>query len=311
MAVIEDQSIRLRRGGGGGADVSGRRWLALAVSLFAALVLLILSRLDHPLTHALRWQVNGALRPVMSALVWPIGPLRAWGDRIAAMSRAESEVGRLRAEIADLERTRSRAAELERRVAELTSLVHAVRESALPHVTARVLASSTGLQSESVVVGAGRQQGVRPGHPALSADGVAGRVVETGAQVARVLLLTDAASRIPVRVGGGSASAILAGEGGRLPRLEYLNEDAVPAPGDEVTTSGVGGMFPRGLRIGTVERDGATLRVKPHARLDRLEYLSILAYDNPALGLVDEAAMPGKLAQRRAPLAPQPAAGGQ
>lgn len=305
MAVIEDHGIRLRRGGGG-ADLSGRRWLALAVSAFVALVLLILSRLDHPLTQALRWQVSGVLRPAVSVLVWPIGPLRAWGDRIASMGRAEAEVVRLRAEIADLERARSRAAELERRVAELWGLVNAVRDLAVPHFTARVLSSSSGHQSESVMIGAGRLQGLRSGHPAVSGDGVAGRIVETGAQVARVLLLTDAASRIPVRIGGGSSRAILAGDAGRLPRLEYLSEDAGVAPGDEVTTSGVGGMFPRGLRVGTVERDGTTLRVKPHARLDRLEYLSILAYDNPALGLADEPATHGQLADRRPPPAPHP-----
>lgn len=299
MAVSEDHGSWLSRGGRQ-ADVTARRWLSLAVAVFVAAVLLLLSRLDHPAIQALRWQINGALRPVLSAIVWPVGPLRGWTDRLAALSSAEAEVRRLRAENDELKRNQSRTAELERRIADLSGLVNMVREPAVAHVTARVLAMSSGPQTETVMVAAGRRQGLRIGHPALSGDGVAGRVVETGGEVARILLLTDAVSRVPVRVGSGSSHAILTGESGRLPRLEHTTEHAGIGPGDEVTTSGVGGMFPRGLRIGTVERDGTTLRVRPYAHLDRLEYLSILAYDSPALGLVDEAT-PGRLAQRRAP----------
>ena len=114
---------------------------------------------------------------------------------------------------------------------------------------------------------------------------------------ARVLLPTDLNSRIPVLVGNKNVRAILAGDNGSQPRLTYLAPDAVIASGDEVSTSGVGGIFPRGLRIGIVAGEASAGRVKIRADMDELEYVSVLFFENPELQLIEEkSAAPARFA---------------
>jgi rod shape-determining protein MreC len=181
-----------------------------------------------------------------------------------------------------------RAQELERKLQEMSRLMNTVRDTSIPFVTVRVVANSSGAFVRSAIVNGGKEQNIRPGYPVMGADGLAGRIVDTGERAARILLLTDLNSRIPVHIGKNGARAVLTGDNGPLPRLAYLAADAGVAPGDEVSTSGIGGLFPRGLRIGVVVDGGRVLRVQPYANLDSLEFLSVLFYESPALGITDD-----------------------
>jgi rod shape-determining protein MreC len=82
--------------------------------------------------------------------------------------------------------------------------------------------------------------------------------------------------------------AILSGDNGSQPLLLYVPQDAKIAIGDDVATSGAGGVFPRGLRIGKVTGDLTKPRAGLRAQLDRLEYLSVLFFDDPASAMMGE-----------------------
>jgi rod shape-determining protein MreC len=86
----------------------------------------------------------------------------------------------------------------------------------------------------------------------LSEHGLVGRVVGVSDHVSRVLLLTDAESRTPVLLVRTNGRAILSGDGGEAPKLDYLRTAIDLKEGDRVLTSGDGGVFPRGLPVGTV-----------------------------------------------------------
>jgi rod shape-determining protein MreC len=92
--------------------------------------------------------------------------------------------------------------------------------------------------------------GHQAGNPVMSENGLVGRVVGVTNGVSRVLLLTDVASRTPVMIDRTNARAILTGDGGPNPKLEYLRGLDPVKNGDRVLTSGDGGVFPRGLPVG-------------------------------------------------------------
>ena len=163
-----------------------------------------------------------------------------------------------------------------------------VEEQRINFVTSRVIADSSGAFVRSVMINAGRAKDVRAGYPVINADGLVGRVAEAGENSARVLLLTDLNSRVPVVIGGKEVRAILSGDNGPEPRLTYMPQDVSISPGDDVATSGAGGLFPRGLRIGKVIGTALAPRVELRAKLDHLEYLSILFFEDVSRALMGE-----------------------
>ena len=147
-----------------------------------------------------------------------------------------------------------------------------------------MVADSASAFVRSVLIGAGEAQGLHPGQPVVNGAGLVGRVVEVGARSARVLLITDLISRIPVYIISTGDRAIVAGDNGQRLQLLYLPRDTPVSSGDVVVTSGHGGAFPPGLPIGTLEAvsDTKTI-VAPFAELGRLDYVRVLSYGAEAI----------------------------
>lgn len=287
MGRLRNDKLNLTRRGDESGSRSRVRFI-LPVLVFFCLGLLLLSRLNHSALAEMRWRVAELMSPLLQAATVPMEPVRNVGKQIAAQVDMTEELRRLKEENQKLANWEWRARELERRLADLEALNKTVREPKIDFVTARVIADSSGAFVRSVMIDAGTQQNVRAGNPVINADGLVGRVIETGTSSARVLLPTDLNSRIPVVVGTKGVRGVLVGDNGAEPRLLFLPPDAVIKPGDDVATSGTGGVFPRGLRIGAVTGQMSAPRVKLRAELDELEYLSVLFYDNPALGLMGD-----------------------
>lgn len=287
MTRLKDDSLNLVRGGlKAPRRVEVRPLFAILVAV--SMGLLLLSRLNHSaLAHA-RWRIAESLSPVLEAAMVPLQPVRTFGRQIAAQVDMTSELERLKTENQKLSNWEWRARELERKLADLESLSRTVSAPILNFVTSRVIADSSGAFVRSVMIDAGRTESVRTGFPVVNGDGLVGRVVETGAHTARVLLATDLNSRIPVVIGANNVRAIMAGDNGPEPRLIYQPQDSKIEVGDEVATSGTGGLFPRGLRIGVVTGDAKAPRVTLRAKLDGLEYVSVLFFEDPSLGLLGE-----------------------
>ena len=102
------------------------------------------------------------------------------------------------------------------------------------------------------LVNAGTRDAVGRDQPVVANGGLVGRVASVGARSARILLLTDLNSRIPVTVGPAGHRGILVGDNSRRPSLRYLDADSGVGVGDRVVTTGDGGIFPPGLAVGNV-----------------------------------------------------------
>ena len=168
-----------------------------------------------------------------------------------------------------------------RRTAGCKANLHWVPDPAPTYITARVVADAGGVYARAVLLSVGPNHGIRKGEIALDERGLVGRVTEVGTRSARVLLLTDLNSRIPVILESSRARAIMVGTNGARPRLLYWPEGALPQEGERVVTSAEANAFPANLPVGVVHftaanvarggacraarpaRDGADLRLRP------------------------------------------------
>lgn len=284
MRRLRDDHLNLTRRGTAPARSSALRG-AFVVFLLLSVALLALSRLNHASVRDARWQLSEWMTPVLSGAAGMLDPVRHLVRSVSEFATSTGELAALRDENRRLKAAESRIDELERKLADVGALARAVAETRLPRVTAQVIASSSGSVARTVTINAGRGHAIRSGYPVLNRDGLVGRVVETGQTAARVVLLGDLTSRIPVTVGRGSVRAIVTGDGGSRLKLGYVAGGSAVAPGDDVVTSGAGGLFPRGLRIGRVVEDNGVMKVAPHAALDDLDHVSVLLYETPVIDL--------------------------
>ncbi len=147
--------------------------------------------------------------------------------------------------------------------------------------SALIVSDSRGPFANSRLANAGSEKGIKAGNPVMSENGLVGRVIGVTDGVSRVLLLTDVASRTPVMVDRTNARAILTGDGGPNPRLEYLRGQSPVKSGDRVLTSGDGGVFPRGLPVGVAVK-GLDGRWRVVLASDRapVDYVRILLFQD-------------------------------
>ncbi len=123
-------------------------------------------------------------------------------------------------------------------------------------VVSKVLIDKGSPYLRSIIINRGSKSGLLKGMPVLDKDYLVGRVVETNYLSSRVLLLNDLNSRIPVTFGEEGTQAILKGNGGLKPQLEYLPEGFTVTEGIDVFTSGKDGIFLPGTPIGQTTEKG-------------------------------------------------------
>jgi len=149
-------------------------------------------------------------------------------------------------------------------------------------VAAEVIAEDASSWFRTVVIDKGRDDGISEGMPVVVPEGVVGRVIRVAAGEARVLLITDASSAAAALVQRTRTRGVCRGEGDSL-NLDFALRQADIEVGDKVITSGMGGVFPKGLAIGEVtdvERGDFGLfqnvKVRPVADFSRLEEVLVL-----------------------------------
>jgi rod shape-determining protein MreC len=143
-----------------------------------------------------------------------------------------------------------------------------------------------GVREGKVVVAAGTvtmptgQGAAQPGDTKTVVQGLVGRVIETGPNYARVLLITDLSSAVNVYVQDSQAEGLLAGLGRGIMQLKYVRQGEKLSAGDIVLTSGLGGGFPRGLTVGVVTdvqtKDQATFQTGTVVSLVDLQRINVL-----------------------------------
>lgn len=264
----------------------GVLWVLLVLT---SLCLMVLSKLDHSYIRWARGIVSETAAPMLRRAQDAMAPLKWAAHQGTSYVEMVKHYDALKLENRELQHWKLHAKELERQLADLSALARTVKSNQTTSLTARVIATAPGNFSGNVLIAAGRRQQVLAGHAVVDAGGLAGRVVDAYENTARVMLLTDLQSRIPVHVGDNRARALMLGGSGALPRLGFLAEGEAIKAGDSVETSGVGGLLPRGLRIGEVVEVEGNLAVRLAADLEHLDYVAVLLHPSPELELSDGA----------------------
>ncbi|MFC3079460.1 rod shape-determining protein MreC, partial [Phenylobacterium terrae] len=262
-------------------------WMATVAVVIASIVALALLMNDR--RGDISAGAYSVTREVGDKVAAPVGgvlstPLRWVGsgvDTVRGYFFAVSENRRLKAELQEMRQWRDLAVALRDTNDRYKTLLGLQTDPPIPMVAARVVQDSRGPFSQARIANAGREKGIQAGHPVMSEKGLVGRVVGVTDGASRILTLTDIASRTPVMIDRTNARAILTGDGGPNPRLEYLRGHEPVKEGDRVVTSGDGGMLPRGLPVGVAVKglDGRW-RVALASDSAPIDYVRILLFQD-------------------------------
>lgn len=258
--------------------------VVVVVAVIGAIVLLLGDR-----TTSEGGSTMGAARGGFEAAAGPVGGVFAAPVRWAGAARdyvggyffAIGENRRLKAEIAELRGWRDEAIAQKNINGRYEALLGLRTEPPVPMATGRAISESRGPFSNAKLIDVGSAKGVRIGNPVVTEHGLVGRVTGVTGGVSRVVLLTDVASRTPVMIERTDARAMLTGDGGDSPRLEFIRGSGSIKAGDRILSSGDGGGLPRGLPVGVAAKgvDGAW-RVKLFSDHGAIDYVRVLLFQS-------------------------------
>ena len=251
-------------------------YISLVVS---AVGLMVLGKIDVLMMDSFRAQVTDAVAPVLDALSRPAESFSRAVVQVRQLSHLREENARLRQNDARLMQWQTAARNLEAENKILRDLLNFKPGPDPSFITVRIIADTGGAFAHSLIINAGARDGVIKGQAAMTGHGLAGRVAGVGSRSARLLLITDLNSRIPVLVGDSRTRAILAGNNSDRLKLVHLPSGESVNPGDRVVTSGHGGALSPGLPVGIVTMaDENGVVVRPFVLRPRLEYIRLLDF---------------------------------
>lgn len=251
----------------------------ILIGLLASAMLLtfIIWRIDSPRVEQFRMAVIDRIVPSFDWAMRPVARGLALAENFRSYARVIEQNQELRRELQQMRAWREAALQLEQRNAQLLDLNQVRLDPQLTHVTGVVMADSGSPFRKSVLLNVGARDGVRDGWAVMDGLGLAGRIAGVGQRTARVVLLTDTASAVPVVVQPSGQRAMMIGDNSAYPILEFIESPDDLRPGDRVISSDDGGVFPAGLLVGeVVATSDRRLRVRISADYGRLEFLRVL-----------------------------------
>jgi rod shape-determining protein MreC len=237
-----------------GASISETRFvsatgIAAVCVLIGALFLFLLPR-DDPRVMQLRQTAFDIFLPAIDALGRPFIALRNTGTQVSQLSGLREENHRLLAENEALRLKINEMTQAQFLMQQYRALLDLPPEPDIELFPVRVVADLSSPFVKTLVTKGGKSAGIEPGLAVIGTNGLIGRVISSGLQSARILLLTDFNSNIPVVALASNVQAILSGRNNDMPELQFVPRKATLKDGDLLVTSGRGGRIPIGLPVG-------------------------------------------------------------
>lgn len=257
--------------------VLARRLLVIALFL-ASFFFILLSKVDSVVIEAANKAALDVSGPIMQVVEYPSRIIHRIYTYFYDISHIYIENRDLRDENKQLMMLQNKVRALEVENQLLSRLLNYVPPAEASFISAKIIAESGDNFTHILLVYIGNED-VKKGQIVMGEESVIGRVDEVSGHYARVILVTDINSKIPVVVERTRARAILSGDNTIMPRLIFLRSSADVKEGDIIVTSGVGGMFPAGLPVGFVNSvQNGEILVETIADISRAEYVRIVDY---------------------------------
>ncbi len=230
-------------------------------SIIIALIFIIISiiilsfNLRQPQgTSLLRKLVMEAATPLESIVNSSIECVGNTWKKYIFLVGLEEENRKLRESVATLEKEMNYYQEMYLEGMRARKLLALKENIGYPSVAGRVIGINRSSVFKTILIDIGKTDGVRLESPVLIDEGVIGRVIETSWNVSRVLLLTDYNSNIDALIQETRAQGVLQGQGSEGCILNYVHRSEDVQVGDKIISSGMAGVFPKGILLGTVTK---------------------------------------------------------
>jgi len=250
------------------------------------------------------WVLEVAV-PVQKLVTAPIEATTELWSGYVALIDVHEENDKLRGRIAELEEENLQFREALVASGHLQHIAEMRDDFEVKLLPSEVVGLDVSPAFRAVLVDRGVEHGVHAGNPVVTDDGIVGLVTATSAHAARTMLLLDRQSAIDGTVQRSRVRGMVRGRGTRELEFEFVAREADLEPGDVVITSGMGGVYPKGIRVGRVSRvedSGGRLLgtaiLEPAVDFSRLEQVFVMLRRGPTLELLYDDDPP-----RRAPAA--------
>ena len=259
-----------------------KRWVhraSLVTVTALSMTLIIMSKTSNPAIGNVRTRVTDVMTPVLAVAASPMDAMHNAGAWVADIIQTHQQNVTLKNENLELLKWQEQAKMLRSENESLRSLLNVVPMQKKSYITARIVSDLGGPYVHSALINGGSANGIKKDEAAISDNGLMGRVVDVGASSARVLLLSDINSRVPVIAERTHEKSILTGNNTDAPTLSYLGGDSQIKVGDRIVTSGDGGVFPEGIPVGVVTSvTGSSVKVQPYIDATKAEFVSVIDY---------------------------------
>ena len=273
----------------GPENSTARPWVLVTLIVVALVVTTVYARESRngPL-HLTRAGLQTVVRPVEIAGTWLTTPVRATSTWLSNLGVSRSEVAELRTQNAELRRRNAELEEARRENERLRGLVQLVETQELQSLGAHVIGRPENSWEGVITIDRGSTDGVKAGMPVMSADGLLGQTVAVTPHSAKVRLITDQRSGVAAMLQQSRAEGVVRGSISRELTMDFVSKDATVTPGEVVLTSGIGGVFPKGLIVGEVSEFSSpanalypVIKVRPTAKLEGIEEVLVLTGPTP------------------------------
>jgi rod shape-determining protein MreC len=260
-------------------------WVSIACLILLAVLSLTL----------LTWKVKGRApvaafesvvlsisKPFQQVTTWATRQLRGLWDNYIYLVHLQQENQRLREELRWIQQENHRYIEAYLQYQRLQRLLSFREQTPLDAVTAEVVGRNANNWTEIIYINRGTRDKVAKGMPVVTHEGLVGQVIHAAPTLSQVMLLTDFRSGVDALVQRTRASGIVAGRGRSTAELKFLPVGTDLQPGDRVLSSGMGGVFPKGLIIGEVKdvyQNGQPtqhVEIQPSVEFSHLEEVLVL-----------------------------------